>query len=316
MKYDDFNSNTGNRASESTGSYEKISPTAWLIAYERALSDIPLSKEIFRELEEVIKQSQYASEYSAIEELRNPRASFIWESRYKIVNHLIEQERIDQVLEIASGYSPRGLNMAKDPSVEYVEIDLHGVMEVKKRIVEKLVSRSEVPLEPNLRLEEGNALDIQDLLTATHTFKVKPIIIANEGLLQYLNLDEKRTLGGNVHQLLGRFGGVWITPDIATQTQVSLISKQTQVSLFKDRPKKRAIKIQNITGIDMMNNLFESEEAARSFFESLGFVVEQHSFIEVADELVLPQRFKLAKEQIDKILGRFVAFVMKVNTTG
>jgi O-methyltransferase involved in polyketide biosynthesis len=196
--------------------------------------------------------------------------------------------------------------MAKDPSIEYVEIDLHGVMEMKKRIVERLVSRSEVPSEPNLHLEEGNALDIQDLLTATHIFKAKPMIIANEGLLPYLNLDEKYTLGKNVHQLLGRFGGVWITPDISTQTQVSL---------SKDRILKRAAKVQNITGIDIMNNRFESEETARSFFESLGFVVEQHSFIEIADELVLPQRWKLAKEEIEKILGRLVAFVMKVNTT-
>jgi Fe-S oxidoreductase len=37
--------------------------------------------------------------------------------------------------------------------------------------------------------------------------------------------------------------------------------------------------------------------------------------MQIADELVLPLRWKLAKGQIEKILGRLVAFVMKVNTT-
>jgi hypothetical protein len=122
-----------------------------------------------------------------------------------------------------------------------------------------------------------------------------------------LNLSEKTTLGKNVHKLLERFGGVWITPDISTKTQVML---------FKDRFKKRAAKIEQITGIDVMKNRFENEEAARLFFERLGFFVEQHSFVEIADELVTSDQWGLPIEQIKKIIGRLIAFVMKVNDTG
>jgi O-methyltransferase involved in polyketide biosynthesis len=294
-----------NNNREQNESYERISPTAWLTAYQRTLSDIPLSQEIFRELEEAIKQTQYAAEDSRVRELRHPGTGFIWESRFKIVNLLVKRQHVDQIFEIASGYSPRGISMAKDSSIEYVEIDLPGVIKEKRRIVEKLFTQSELPVEPNLHLEEGNALDIKDLLTATRFFEAKPIAVVNEGLLPYLNHEEKATLAKNVHQLLECFGGVWITPDISTQTQVAL---------FKERIKNRAARIEHITGIDIMKNRFETEEAARSFFENLGFTVEQHSFIEIADELISPQQWKLSKERIEEIIGRLVAFVMRVDT--
>ena len=285
--------------------YEKISPTAWLTAYQRTLSDIPLSEEIFRELEEVIKHTESGGESLGIEELIRPRMSFIWESRFKIVNFLLKLQDIDQILEIASGYSPRGLNLARDPSIEYVEIDLPGVIQRKKRIVEKLINQAEVPIEPNLHLEEGNSLNMEDMLKATNFFKKKPIAIVNEGLLPYLNHEEKTTLGRNIHQLLEYFGGVWITPDISTQAQVAL---------FSDRIKKRAAKIEHLTGIDTMKNRFENEETACLFFDHLGFAVERHNFKEIADELILPRKLNLQKRRIDDILGYLIAFVMRVKT--
>jgi len=304
MKYNDFRSIMSNNTNKIEGAYERISPTAWLTAYQRTLSDIPLSNEMFRELQEIIKQTRSAAEVQELEKLKRPETSFIWESRFKIVNRLLKEQHVDQVLEIASGYSPRGINMAKDPSVEYVEIDLPNIIEEKRRIVEKLVGQSEAPTEPNLHLAEGNALESQDLFTAARFFKAKPVAVVNEGLLPYLNHNEKAILGKNIHRLLERFGGAWITPDIATQTQAAL---------FKERIIGRAARIEHLTGIDIMKNRFENEEAARWFFESLGFSVEQHSFMEIAGELVSSDHWKLSMKQIKKIIERLTAFVVKAH---
>ena len=99
-------------------SYERISPTAWLVAYQRTLSDIPLSVEIFAELQTIVKQTQSASDIESVEKLKSPEMTPVWEARFKIVNHLLKAYHPDQVLEIATGFSPRGLEMAKDASVE------------------------------------------------------------------------------------------------------------------------------------------------------------------------------------------------------
>jgi tRNA A-37 threonylcarbamoyl transferase component Bud32 len=40
-------------------SFEKVIPTAWMVAYRRTFSDIPFSKEIFEKLEEIRKKNNY-----------------------------------------------------------------------------------------------------------------------------------------------------------------------------------------------------------------------------------------------------------------
>jgi hypothetical protein len=75
----------------------------------------------------------------------------------------------------------------------------------------------------------------------------------------------------------------------------------------------RAARMEDISGVDMSRNRFENEEAARSFFENLGFSVERRGFMDVADELVSPKRWGVSQEQVEKILGALVVFVMETN---
>ncbi len=286
--------------------YVRISPTAWLVAYQRTLSDIPLSKEIFDELAEIAKQTWPASKIEELERLKNPGMPVIWEARYKLVNRLLKEQRVDQILELAAGFSPRGLEMVRTLSVEYVEMDLPPVVDEKRKILERLIARSQVSRQANLHLEAGNALSAQDLFAATRVFKAKPIAIVNEGLLQYLDLDEKEALARSVRQVLQAFGGVWITPDISTQALGGLGPTSEKI-------RERMAKIRNLTGIDVQNNRFENENAAREFFQDLGFSVERHGFAEVAGELCSPSSRSLSFEHIEKVAGQLVAFVMKVN---
>lgn len=283
-------------------SYERISPTAWLVAYQRTLSDIPLSGEIFAELQARAKQTQSASDIESLEKLKSPEMTPVWEARFKMVNHLLKAYRPHQVLEIAAGFSPRGLEMAKDASVEYVEVDLPGVIQEKRSIVEKLVEQSKVRAQLNLHLEEGNALNLPDLLAATRFFADKPIAVVSEGLLPYLNLEQKAALAGNVYTVLERFGGIWITPDIPFLLPItSGISAETM--------RERTAKIGALTGIDVLKNRFENEEAACTFFENLGFQIERYAYTEVMDELFSFQRGNPAHEQVKKIIGPRGAFV-------
>ena len=198
-------------------SHERISPTAWLVAYERTFSDIPLSAEIFQELEKIIGQTPSNPDIARIDALKSAQIAVFWEARFKIVNHTLNMQQAKQVLEIAAGFSPRGLNMASDASVTYVEVDLPELAVDKRQIIETLVDHARIPALPNFHLVEGDALNLDDLRSATRFFADAPIAIVNEGLLGYWDRPERTTFAQNVHTLLERFGGVWITPDIPIQ---------------------------------------------------------------------------------------------------
>src|SRR5579859_824593 len=151
-------------------SHERISPTAWLVAYQRTLSDIPLSSEIFEEMERIIQQTQSTSDIAQIDALRSTPAAVMWETRFKIINHLLKGQSAKQVLEVAAGFSPRGLAMAKDPSVTYVEVDLPGLVHDKQQIIETLIGQGKIASLPNFHLVEGNVLSLPDLLSAARFF--------------------------------------------------------------------------------------------------------------------------------------------------
>jgi len=276
--------------------HERISPTAWLVAYQRTLSDIPLASEIFHELENIIGQVRPDSDAARVDALKSSSMAMMWEARFKIVNHVLKASQPRQVLELAAGFSPRGIDLAKDPSVTYVEVDLPELIEDKRRIVETLVSDGSIPAQPNFHVVEGNALRLQDLRAATRFFVEEPIAVVNEGLLPYFNRDERTVLARNIHALLEQFGGVWITPDIDIQIPDGAPDQ------IAEQVKARTAQIERLTGIDVLNNRFESEEAALAFFEQSGFKVERHRFTEVAEQLVSPSRSSLATKAVERAL--------------
>ncbi len=274
-------------------SHERISPTAWLVAYQRALADIPFAAEIFQELDGIIRQTRTASEIDGVETLKSSQSAVLWEARFKVVNHALAAQHADQILELAAGFSPRGLDLTRDAAVTYVEVDLPGVVQDKRRIVEKLVAQGKIPARPNFHLVEGNALDLDALRAATRLFADRPIAVVNEGLLAYLDRAERATLARNVHSLLERFGGVWITPDVDVQLPPGAFGQAAEVL------KARTAKVEALTGIDVLKNRFESEAAAQAFFEQLGFRLERHSFMEVVDQLVLVAQEPLAQTAVE-----------------
>jgi hypothetical protein len=92
--------------SEEVDDFEKIGPTAWMIAYRRTFTDIPYSQEIFNAFEEIRKEFNL-SEIPV--ELRKIERTPLFEARYKLVGLLISKFATNQILEIASGVFSKGL---------------------------------------------------------------------------------------------------------------------------------------------------------------------------------------------------------------
>lgn len=278
--------------------HSKVAPTAYGVAYLRTFSDIPLATGVFDALEGHMRDSgQTYVPGTASKDRLAPQL----EARYKLVDNLVAASGLTQVIELASGIAPRGMSTATArPDISYVELDLPGVMSEK----EAIFSRLQMPRPNNLHLIAGNALSAADVTTAASGFSAdKPVAIVNEGLMRYLTFPEKTVLARNVHTLLEAYGGVWITPDISLR---SALAREDEAA------KGHTDSLKRTTGIDVSQNVFEDVAQAQRFFEDLGFTVEQHSFLEVSDELVSPAKLGMSGDAVTKLNESCVAFVMRI----
>jgi O-methyltransferase involved in polyketide biosynthesis len=277
--------------------YNNIIPTAWLTAYRRTFSDIPFSKEIFTELDKLLKSHKFP----ITEDMKAAQLSPQMEARYKLVNHLLKYQKGTQILEIAAGFSSRGLEFCQNPKITYVEFDLPMIIEEKQRIIKTINKNKDMP---NLHLVKGNALDLDSLLQVEKYFdKRKPLIIINEGLLRYLNFDEKAAVAKNIHNLLMVYGGSWINPDITLKKVMYNENKNV---------KAHNRLIQQMTKINTDKNRFDTEQQAETFFKNLGFKLERHSYMEVKEQLYSPKILKIHEDTVQEMIIFAIAYVMKI----
>ncbi len=188
-----------------------------------------------------------------------------FEYRYKSINELLAGLPVQNILELSSGFSLRGLDTALNESVHYIDSDLPAVIEEKKELLAAL--QPDLPsLKGQLELLPLNALDQEAFIAITRRFAPGPLAIVNEGLLVYLDTEEKRKLYSNIHSVLKEHGGYWITADIYIKQAVAspALKLTDQLESFLEQHKVEEKK-------------FESMEKAAAFFESEGFVIEKEA---------------------------------------
>ena len=284
--------------------YEKIGPTAWAVSYQRSLADIKYAKEIFEELITLIESSS-EKDREYFEKAKSSKTTAQLEARFKLINKILKEYNPKKILEIAAGLSPRGLAMAEENSdLEYVEVDLPNMAIEKSKILRDLEEKN-IGTPKNLQVIAGDALDLETLLVATKNIKLGSFAVVNEGLLRYLKFEEKKKVAENVKDLLKRFGGIWITPDITTHKAIVSTTKGAEYQRIKD-----------LAGIDIDANSFRDEQHAREFFQELGFEIESHRYSEVENDLVAPQKAGMTKDEIhDTIAATTPVFVMRIKSS-
>ena len=242
-----------------------ISPSAKLVAFYRQSANVPYASEVVR--------------YTDAEQVvRDLRATGVWTAasagaRYHCIMREVQQAGIDQVLELGSGLSLRGLAVTRArPEVIYVETDLPGMHAEKMAVLEHIVDQEGQPAPPNLHCLAANALHWNDLLRAAeHLDPARPVAVVHEGMAQYLKLDEKRVLAGHVRKLLERFGGVWITPDFDTREM------QANRDAHSPNPAARqavARVFARRTQRSVADNHFDTQAALEEFLTGAGFAFD------------------------------------------
>jgi len=259
--------------------FSKISPSAKSLLMLKGLTRIPYARE-------AAELMSYPDKYHP--DFENTDLAF-WtrvvhfEARYWSIDQLFSDLDIHNVLELSSGFSFRGLSMVQEKNIHYVDTDLENIIEYKKELVKKLVEHYNTA-PGKLDMLPLNVLDEKQFNLIVDSFEDGPLVIVNEGLLMYLNSQEKEKLCKIISGVLARKGGFWITADIYRRT--------TLTRLRDDKDELKELTDQQ----HIEENMFESFDAAKEFFRKQGFIIDMESTMDYSKITSIPYLFKNATE--------------------
>jgi O-methyltransferase involved in polyketide biosynthesis len=279
-----------------------ISVTAKVAAYFRQFSDITFAAEVARRIGADDAFARIVREHG----LERDNLTFyapMFEARYKSITQLILEAGAPQVLELASGYSLRGLDLTRSGAAHYVETDLPDVVALKLSLLEDV--RQHHDIHPSTRhvVTAANALDLEQVRAAAAVLdRRQPVAILCEGLIMYLSKEETERLATNIHRLLGEFaGGLWITPDFSFRTEA------------KDLPPERVRLREAITGVTQRQldaSAFEDGPELAAFLGRMGFNFRVRSQIDETPSFSSIRSLGLSPALVDRLRSVLRVWVM------
>lgn len=250
----------------------RISVTAKLSAYYRQFSDIAFAAEVATLIGAGDAFAQIARDHG----LDRDKLTFyapMFEARYKSITQLIRESGATQILELASGYSLRGLELTQRGSYSYVETDLREVVATKLALLEDVRQRHDLAPSPRHVVAVADALEVEQLRAAVAALDHgRPLVVLCEGLVGYLTREETERLAANVHRLISEFGGGrWIVPDFAFRSEL------------RDLPPERIRLREAVTGITQRQldaSAFEDAGDLGTFLLRVGFEMQVRSQVD------------------------------------
>ncbi|MEM6751578.1 MAG: class I SAM-dependent methyltransferase [Cyanobacteria bacterium P01_C01_bin.38] len=282
-------------------SFEKISPTALMVAYARGFTDIPYSQELSQlvNAEAFVKQLETAVEQFQGQKLDTPVVTAaLFEARYKGINQLIAEFSSKQILELASGLLPRGMNFSQNSENIFIESDLPAMIAQKQQLVKQLIGNRS-----NLHFEKIDATS-QFPLNANYLDSQKPITVVCEGLLMYLTLEEKQQVFNNVRELLQVYGGVWITHDLTTKEN---LNHRWKVSPSWHKFEET---VNKMTETSITDTHFDNLEHIQQFVAEQGFEINKYSLLDVFNQLTCLQPLEIDINIAKSILADSSVFAL------
>jgi O-methyltransferase involved in polyketide biosynthesis len=272
-----------------------ISVTAKVAAYYRQFSDIPFAQEVARRIGADAAFDLILREHG----LEREKLTFyapMFEARYKSVTQLILQSGTSQVLELASGYSLRGLDLTRGGAVRYVETDLPNVVAAKLSLLEEIRQHHAIPRSPQHVVTTADALDFDEVRSSAAVLDPsRELTVLCEGLIMYLSKEQTEQLATNIRRLLGDFaGGSWITPDFTFRAEA------------RDLPPERVRLREAITGVTQRQidaSAFEDGHDLATFLGRVGFNAEVRSQVDETPSFSSVQALGLSPASIERLRG-------------
>lgn len=243
--------------------FNTISPSARVLLLMKALTDIPFA----RETAALILEPEAFDRLLQQEHSETFLARVVhFENRYKTIDQMLDILHPSNVLELSSGFSCRGLAMTQHRPLVYLDTDLPESAGNKKSLITDLIRIHHLHRKGKLYVQPLNAMDEAQYENAVQFFPPGPITFVNEGLLVYLDEEEKRVLCKTIRNILKRRGGHWITGD------VYLKNPDHEPGNGKQTPEDQKWK-EFLTEHNVNDNKFADYQQAEAFFNSCGFRV-------------------------------------------
>ncbi len=263
--------------------YSTISPSALSLLLMKGYTNIPYARETA-----ALMQGPEVFDLDF-----NNKDFWFWirvmhfEARYWSIDQLLQQSGCTNVLELSSGYSLRGLHLCTtNKDIHYIDTDLPIVVDEKRKLMQQLQLAGRK--EGHLQTVALNALDAAAFASLVEGFANGPLAIINEGLLMYLNEEEKIRLCKIIHSALLQRGGYWITADIyvkRSETMRAALPQSNSEAAFMEQHQ-------------IEQNKFESYPAALDFFRQQGFELVQEAETNYETLSVMPHLLQVLPPEV------------------
>lgn len=285
-----------------------VSVTAKVAAYYRQFSDIPFAKEAAQRIGAGEAFERILREHGLSRDALTFYAP-MFEARYKSITRRILESGASQVLELASGYSLRGLDLTRSHGLRYVETDLPGVVATKLALLDDLRKSHGLPRVAEHAVAAADALDLEQVRAAAAVLdRSRPLTVLCEGLIMYLSKAETERLATNIHALLGAFaGGCWITPDFSFRAEA------------KGLPPERVRLREAITGVTQRQvdaSAFEDERDLAAFLSRSRFDAQVRSQVDETPSFASIHALGLSPALIERLRPVLRLWVMTPAISG
>lgn len=134
------------------------------------------------------------------------------EARYGTMEKILQKEAPEILLDIPCGYTMRPFECARY-GIRYIGADLPATIADMAGAVDAILPEDEKQYVHMCSADATNPASVEEAVETSLGGTLNKICITTEGLLSYFTDSETEAIFETVHQVLGKYGGYWLTPD-------------------------------------------------------------------------------------------------------
>lgn len=228
--------------------------------------------------------------------------------RYEAVNLLVRKAGNRNILDIACGFSPRGLELSKE-GYRYVGGDLQMVVPVISPLIKDLAEESSELID----YQVVDATNLESCLAATKNFD-GPVTVVTEGLMPYLNSSEKKLLFENIAAILRKYGGCYICPDFNDNSLALEMSKVIIGEKALEAVLKTQAEFSNKGDSNTHENMLKPLDEAKQIMKETNLVPEILPLYPLDEEFPSIELVEDSKrEELREVVSRGVILVAQID---
>ena len=248
--------------------FEMVSYTAYTSLFWLREAGVPEAAEYAKATGK--KQLLFSGEIKNFEKLR-PVNTLYNEMRYTAVNQYIQQNGYKNVIDIACGFSPRGLYMPRH-GIRFIGAEFTAVAVNGNNYLKKCLKPDELDMSSYV---VADATDEEQMMQAADMMS-GPVCITMDGLMMYLTREKQASVLQNIKAILEKHGGCFITSDFSTRDFVMGASKVVHGEENAGEIYRESAKVyEDLADADFDQKFFDSDESAKQFISAQGLKAQQ-----------------------------------------